>query len=784
MKQKTDRKLPKHARRVVRKKVRTTSRRGAAKKEKNGQQVVEPLLKLVWENSSDGMYISDEQGIIRDVNTAYCGIVKRKREELIGRHIADAFDESCRSTLMAEYQRNGYSDYSAFSTEKKCKLFFGEEIWLRARQYVLEENGYRELLTVVTDVTDFKLNEDILVEVENRSRAILSALPDMLFRLSEDGTIVDILSGAIKDLPLPPHEFLRKNLRDILPPTTAEQALKGLKTARLTGRSLSGEVSLPNPEGGINHYAARISPMGKGDILALVRNISEQKQSQEQILMNEERYRTLFNENLSGAFVTSIDGRFVAVNPAFAKMFGYDSVEEALKSNVFVHYAARGDRNIFLEELKKKKRLENFKEVLIRKDGMPLHILETVIGVFNEAGDLVELQGFALDETQHKLLENQLLQAQKMESIGTLAGGIAHDFNNVLAMIQTAAEMIGKRAEGNEKIVRYAGIITESAQRGAAIAKQLLLFSRSGEVPYQQVCVSDVMEEVAKLLVYTLPKSVSIVKEFTDERGVVNGNAGHLQQAILNLTINANDAMPQGGVLLLRVKTLDQNDVLNFYPDAKATRYVALTVADTGMGMDEATKKRIFDPFFSTKARGKGTGLGLSIVHGIVKSHGGHIHVESEPGKGSVFTIFLPAFKGEPSVERESTEQKILSGTETILVVDDEAVLQEVIGDLLKVNGYTVLIAKDGAEALEIYQQRKSEIALVLTDLDMPILGGTELTKRLRVLDPSVKIVVSTGYLDESGKQQMIANGANDLVSKPFKAQEVLQSIRTILDRR
>jgi nitrogen-specific signal transduction histidine kinase len=393
-----------------------------------------------------------------------------------------------------------------------------------------------------------------------------------------------------------------------------------------------------------------------------------------------------------------------------------------------------------------------------------------------------QYEGFVEDVTERKAMEQQLLQAQKLEGIGTLAGGIAHDFNNLLAMILGSAELLRRQSEKYPSLSKYVDRIIEASERGASISRQLLIFSRPDQAELKQISLSVTITELVELLKHFLPKSISIESEINAEIDIIMGDAGHLHQAFLNLALNANDAMPGGGLLAIREFSVPYEILQKKFPQCEHQVYVAVSIADTGFGIDEDVKAKIFDPFFSTKERGKGTGLGLSIVHGIVKSHQGFIAVEDAPVKGTIFTLYFPVLTDAVPEDAPPVRAAEKGNNETILVVDDEELIREMLKEYLEEQGYVVLTAADGHEALRIYKENVATIDIVITDLGMPEMGGEELFRCLQSVNPSAKVMVSSGYLDTSTRDKLIGMGIKEVLTKPYRLEIIQSAIDAILE--
>ncbi len=384
-------------------------------------------------------------------------------------------------------------------------------------------------------------------------------------------------------------------------------------------------------------------------------------------------------------------------------------------------------------------------------------------------------------EREKRRLEQQLLQAQKLEGVGTLAGGIAHDFNNLLAMILGSAELLQMQVAGRPELKAYVDRIIEASERGSSISRQLLIFSRPDQATFSPLSVSGAISELHEMLRHFLPKSVTVSVDTAGGNALIMGDPGQIHQALLNLALNAGDAMANSGTLTIREFSVSAEFIAARFPAAARVPHVAVSVADTGMGMDEVMIAKIFDPFFSTKEKGKGTGLGLAMVHGIVKNHNGFIDVQSAPGSGTTFTLYFPAAAGIAMDSLPAEARADRNHTGTILVVDDEQVLREMLFEFLSDAGYVVHIASNGSEALELFRSHRESIDLVITDLGMPGMGGEELYRQLRAIDAGVRVMVSSGFVDGTTKEQLLDSGICGILKKPYRLNAIREEIITVM---
>ncbi len=511
-------------------------------------------------------------------------------------------------------------------------------------------------------------------------------------------------------------------------------------------------------------------------------DITERYRAGEALRQSQEKYRVFFEQNPAGNYISTPAGSILACNPAFVRMFGFASEEEARQSNFFSLYPSIEARERFLVELKQRGHLEYYDEELRRRDGSALYVTKNATGTFNESGELYEIHGFLIDETERRQTERQLRQAQKMEAIGNLAGGVAHDFNNILGVVIGHGELLLEEPEIAESAQRHAQAIIESARRAATLTRQLLAFSRKQLLQPKVLNLNRVILGIEGMIRRLIGDDIEVKTSLATDLGNVSADPVQMEQVILNFCVNARDAMPEGGKITFETRNVDVDELLapQHFP-MKPGRYVRLAVSDTGTGMDKETLSHVFEPFFTTKAPEKGTGLGLATVYGIVKQSGGHVWAYSEPGRGSTFSVYLPTVsEGMEFHAQEARSPALMGGSETILVVEDLASLRDMVRELLESFGYRVLEAEDAQQADTIVDHNK-DIALLLTDLSLPKTSGFVLAKSLLKKKPGLKILYMSGYAKKPGLDGINEVGT-DFLQKPFTREDLGQKIRGLLD--
>ncbi len=508
-----------------------------------------------------------------------------------------------------------------------------------------------------------------------------------------------------------------------------------------------------------------------------------------QIKSSEERYRKLFEDSKDAVFTSTYDGNIIDVNPAGIEMLGFKSKEELERVNIGQDlYENPKRREEYAEILKEKGYVKDFEVQLRRKDGKIIDCLITSSAYVDDKTGKLHFCGFIRDMTKQKIIEEHMRQTQKIESLGQLASGIAHDFNNVLGIIQGGLSALRSKIDNkNSSLLRYVDMCESAGERGADVARRLLTFSQSDKANRVPIKISDIVNDLTKVLRHTIQKNINIETNISHEIPPVFGEYGQLYQMLLNLCVNARDAIVESqngiisGTIGITVGVVDSKEVPGNGTAEVDKKFVKIMVSDNGVGLPEQIKNKIFDPFFTTKI--EGTGLGLSIVYGIVKMHKGVIDVVSEEGKGSVFSIYLPAIEGDMTQYVEEKTAEIVKGNnETILIIEDEKILCTLLEEILSENGYRVVKAVDGEEAWKVYCERKESLDAVILDMGLPKLSGRALFEKIMETNPEEKIILASGYLEKDLKENLFNLGAKAYIQKPYKASEILQNVQKTLN--
>ena len=620
--------------------------------------------------------------------------------------------------------------------------------------------------------------------------AALTAAANAILIANRDGTIVWVNPAFTTMTGYTFAEAVGKNLRDLVKSGQQERAVyEEMWATILAGRVWHGQFVNRRKDGSLYPEEQTITPVrdANGEIthfIAIKQDLTERKQAEQAMRVSEERYRTLAETAQDIIYVIDREFRVTYINEYGARQFGR-SLPELIGRHLTELFPPETTQWQLADLAGVFRTGESLYQERQLSTGPRLMWLDNrLVPIKNATGEVESILGISRDITEHKQVEGQRLRTQRLESIGTLAGGVSHDLNNALAPILMATELL--RLEFPDTAASYLDVIQAGAQRGAAMVKQLLTFAKGVEGERLLVQPKHLLKEMEKLIRSTFPKNIQLQTRYAKDLRTILGDVTQLHQVLLNLCINARDAMPEGGTLILEAENMEIETVYaDALMDAKPGHYVVWRVKDTGTGIPPEILDRIFEPFFTTKGPGKGTGLGLSTLIGIVKSHGGFVRVYSVPGKGSTFAVYLPAYgsDADDTTLLTETDMTFRGHGETILVVDDEAAVRNVLRAALTKLNFKVLTASDGTAALAQVTEQSTKLRAVITDLHMPHMDGLSFVRVLKGRLPQVGIIVASGRLDEREENEFKKLGVSAVLDKPFSQKELLEALKTVFQK-
>ncbi|WP_447977433.1 PAS domain S-box protein [Candidatus Nitrospira bockiana] len=748
----------------------------------------EERYRLLFERNPNPMWVYDLDTLaFLEVNQAAVYHYGYSRDEFLAMTIRDIRPPEDVPSLLRSVAREkeGYGHAGLWRHRKKDGTIIDVEI----AGHTMAFGDRRAELILARDVTEQTRAEQALRHSEEQFTSFMDNLPGFAWIKDAAGRYLYTNKYFESVFSLYSARWFGRTDHDVFPPDIADQFVENDRRVLASGHEIrTTETFLlqDGPHVGLVTKFPILRPGGVMLVGGISIDITDRKQAEEALRASEERFQVFMNHSPAIAFIKDEEGRHLYVNEPFARCFGKPVGDWIGKTDaeLWPEDIARQFRETDRMVLQGDKPVE-LEEVAPAADGTLRHWLVLKFPFKDGSGKKV-LAGIALDITQRKYLEEQLRQAQKMEAIGRLAGGVAHDFNNLLTVISGYSELLQYHLRGNETLWKYAEQVKLAGDRGSALTRQLLAFSRQQVLRPEVLDLNAVITDLLDMLQRLIGEHIVLETALDPRPAFVKTDPGQLEQVLLNLAINARDAMPDGG--LLRIETAhvrSDGTACEGLGRLAPGPYVRLTVRDTGCGMDDVTQARLFEPFFTTKDQGKGTGLGLATVYGIVTQSQGAITVESEPDRGTSFIIYLPVSEAAvdaPPERREAQEPQ--KGSETVLVVEDQQGVRGFLKNLLRLNGYRVLEASDGEEALRICRLHPGEIQLLLTDIVMPGMSGRELAERLSGEPGTPKVLFMSGYTDDAALHSAVADSDVAFLQKPFSPLALTRKIREVLDAR
>jgi PAS domain S-box-containing protein len=762
--------------------------------------------RAIFENKGTATIILEEDTTISLVNTEFEKLSGFSKKEVEGRKKWTEFVGEEDLERMKERHRLRRIDPDAVPRQYEFRLKNRFDEIRHILLTVTPIPGGSRTVASLLDISERKQVEEWLKESQQQLADIINFLPDATFVIDMTGRVIawnkameemtgieakDMLGKGNYEYALPFYGKRRPILIDLVV-EPEEEVEANYEEIHRKDFLLSGETYVPFlKEGGAYLFGkASVLRDSMGSIVGAIesiRDITKRKRVEEALARAEEKYRSIFENAMEGISQTTVEGRLLNANPALARILGYDSPEEMIDTLTDIShqvYVNPNRRTELMQLIEDWGSVQDFEAQFYRKDKSIAWVAINMRAVNGKKGKIAYLEGTVQDITERKLLESQLIQAQKMEAIGTLAGGIAHDFNNILAAILGYTELTKGRLQ-QEELHGYLDRVLQACERAKNLVAQILTFSRQADQERKPLDVRVLINETLKLLRATLPSTIEIRQKITSEVHAVLADPTQIHQILINLCTNAAHAMREkGGRLEISLDNVALTQkTAPHHSDLTPGSYVKLTVGDTGTGIAPDIIRRIFDPFFTTKKQGEGTGLGLSMVYGILKAYGGTITVQSEPGAGSIFSVYLPAF-GEDTEAKLDPPEIISEGSELVLFVDDEDILMEMGRDILENLGYQVTATTDSHNALEIFQSRCNQFDLVITDMTMPGMTGVDLSKEILKIRPDIPIILCTGFSELVTERKAKGLGIREFLMKPLNVRSLAEVIRKALRKK
>ena len=736
------------------------------------------LLQAVLEGISDPVFVKDADGRYLLINAASAAVFGKDRREVIGTAPTEQFAGDAGRRVRASdlrVMREGV----ASTEEETLPTAAGE------RTFLVSKSPYRDaagrvigVIGVAKDITERKgadaTIQRLLTAVEQSPAAVV--ITDVAGQIEYVNRKFSEITGYA------PSEVLGRNPRFLQSGLTPPERYRELWATVLSGSVWRGEIQNRRKDGALYWNRATISPVkgAEGSVthfVAIQEDVTEQKRAAVALLESETRYRAIADATFDGILL-SRNGTILDANRGITEIFGFQ--RDDLVGRTMDQFVAPESR----DEVQRLfgATIEGVFEVVgLRKDGSKVR-LECIVRNSTHEGAPARLTALR-DVSQRRLLEDQLRQSQKMEAVGRLAGGVAHDFNNLLTVITSYSQLVMEDMGAADPRRADLAEVQKAATGAATLTRQLLAFSRQQVLEPRVIALDEVVAGAGKMLKRLIGEDIELVTALAPDLGAVKADPGQIEQVVMNLAVNARDAMPDGG--MLTIETVNQELGTEYTEQHRLVppgSYVLLSVSDTGTGMDEATQARLFEPFFTTKEKGKGTGLGLATVYGIVKQSGGFIWVYSELGAGTTFKVYLPRVDEAVAAPPAPASPQSLNGTETILLAEDAAPVRSVAREVLRRHGYRVLTAADGRTALELADTHVGPIDLLITDVIMPEMSGRQLADRLVERLTKLKVLFVSGYTDDAIVRHGILEPGIAFLQKPFSPESLARKVREVLD--
>ena len=759
-------------------------------------QESEDRFRVLVETMNDGVGVQDERGNIVYINDKLAQLLGCSRQELAGRPVIDIVDESQHDLFRREVARRVLGERTPYELVLACRD--GRKILTFVSPVpILGPDGtFKGSFAVVTDITSRRQAEEALAAERNLLRTLMNSIPDYAFVKDRESRFVTTNTAHLKALGVASvAEVVGKTDFDFFPRDAAEQYYANEQVVMESGQPLLSKVEqVVYRDGEVLWVMTFKAPLrdSAGQVVGLVgvsRDITPFRNAEQALRETEDRFRLILENSRDVAYKLNLTTRQLEyVSPSVVEVAGYTAQE----------VMAQGTTWRYLEQVHpedRKRVVAHFRDLRShggkdvptvieyrgrRKDGQYRWVAQNVTILYGDDGTVLAEVGTIRDISASRNAEEALRAASRMEATATLAGGIAHDFNNLMVGVLGNAELVQMRLKDDPDAMRMLGTIAKSAQQAGELAQQMLAFARGGKYEPQVINLDTVIEEALRLEERSFPPRIRLEQRTDANLWNIKADPSQMGQIVTTLSINAVEAIEDTGRIMISTHNVEVDEAFaKSHPGLHAGRYVCLMVEDTGHGMSPEVVARVFEPFFTTKFQGRG--LGLAAVYGIVKNHAGHIVVRSQVGQGTLFEVYLPAVE-EPGEKAAKAGPAALEGNETILVIDDEPVVLDVMKEILERFGYRVLCARDGREAVELARSFEGEIHLAVLDMGMPVMGGAQAYSHLKKVRPKLKVIIASGYELDAAAQALLNAGASAFVHKPFRVNQLVSKVRGTLD--
>jgi two-component system cell cycle sensor histidine kinase/response regulator CckA len=769
---------------------RDVTRRLMAEK---GLKKSEEKFRSIFYNAKEGISLADvETRKFFMCNQVFCDMFGYNLEELKNLRVEDLHPREDLHRVLNDFGSHAQGK-ETLAENIPCLRSDGTIFYANISITSVEIGGGIYNIGFFRDVTQRKKAAEALSESERKYRTILESMEEGYYESDLRGNLTFFndpickISGYTRD------ELMGMNSRNYLSPETAKKVYEIFNKVYQTGKPVSKVChEFIKKDGSKTTVEASASlirdsedkPVG---FRGIMRDVTEENKIEAELMQTKSFLQNIFDSSAEGIITTDLHGNIIYTSPRVKDILLYNQEELIGKKAYSFYRNGKEDAKAIMKALTEKGELRSHEIKFIRRDGRPVDINLSASFLKDETGETIGTLGIYSDITEEKRLEAQLLQSQKMEAIGTLAGGVAHDFNNILTTIIGNCHFALTSLQKEDPLFEDIEDIKRAGERAADLTRQLLAFSRKQLIQPKILDINEVLTDMGKMISRLIGEDIEMSMATAPDLWHVEADPGQIEQIVMNLVVNAKDAMPRGGMLTIETANvvLNEDYLLDQGIVGEAGNFVMFAISDNGIGMDKETQEHIFEPFYTSKGSDKGTGLGLSTIYGIVKQNRGYVFVYSEPMQGSTFKVYLPGTEKEAS--RESKEQYIakgLGGSETVLIVEDDSNVRKLLRNSLKKKGYRILEAENGENALRVGQTHDGSIDLILTDVVMPKMSGKELAKRMEKIDPHVKVIFMSGYTDDAIVKHGILPQGQQYIQKPFTPNSLVRKVREVLDKR